>query len=1082
MRASVAIVASLFFVACLDSASVKKAKVTEGTFRGKEIGTEIPNESGFQIRPLHGWRAPVDIDYSRYEKGSPLEITLQRAHTEHIKDVLFSPDGRLIVTAEKGRAIKIWNTEGELLRTIAPPLSERDAMRSWVTFTPDGRSIAVGGVQKSIWIFDLNGELSRKLSGKLYNFELIAMSRDRSLIATDVYQDKMGTTSGLVIRDANWRVRRIIETGATIRAIAVSPDGKYIATTPGYGNYKTSHGWRSSVRVWSPGGTLIGELEVNKPPSAVTGKKETIIGDVAWITFSPDGRFLAVMGTNHHINIRTPEGDLVSHIRLDKTRYWPKKCFFTPDRKSVIAANRDFVEKFGIQGQREGWFAIHPELRSAGIDNIDISPDGRFIAIGFWAHNRYGGTREKGSVKIWDWRGRPVAYVREDALEVKGVEFSPDNRRCILELDRYRESIIWDLALNRLDRINESIRFDGKGGEYRFSYYGPHKRNRTFYNKLRIRYNGNESSFNYRTGDWYVFASEGAIAKQSGSSIDFFDINGKPLRRVNALRGSTDVGNDRIVFSADGKHFIWGAFTSSIFLYDLSTKKPEEFKTGYRVTAAAIDRGERYIASGHKNGYIFLWTRSGKRVQELRGHHGKINDLTFSFDGKYLVSTSTDRTVRVWNVATGSSITLVVYETGDWVVFDKQGRFDCSDDARRYVRFIKGMTSYSFQQFWNDFFTPGLFARVVTGKRLRVVDIAKKVQDAPVVSIQYPMPFANREQIAVTVCARAQGNGIGRIFLFHNGRALDEKSRGLEVVSRDNCKTFTVTLTPGENAITGAAYDRDNRVYGRSDRIVLSYSPERVVKPDMYVLAVGVSDYRDRNIRLGSPADDAKAISRVLKEVGSTLYGTVHTIVLTDRNATREQIRGKMSEILRSVGRVDTVILFFAGHGDTEKGVYYYLPYDADITNLKATCISIVDLSSFARMLPANKMAIFLDTCKSGSATEDLSTVALKRGYGDRRIIANLAKERGIVVFSSSSPAQDAYEIKAIGHGIFTYCMLDALRNRRDDIVNGKLISIARLLSLVNRTTRDTAYQYLKMEQSPILYMFGDDFGIGLIR
>ena len=1059
---------------------MKKADVSKGSYSKKKTVTGISEEVPFEMKPLFGWKSTAAVDYPEYEKKSPLEITLQRAHTKHIKAVLFSPDGKLIVTTEKGRAVKIWNTGGELLRTIAPPLSEKDAERSWISFAPDGKGIVIGGVQRSLWIFDLNGKLRKKLTGKEYDFELIAMSRDRSLIATEVYQDNMGTTSGLVIRDRNWRVRRIIETESTIGAIAVSPDGRYIATKPMYGNYKTSLGWHSSVRVWSPEGKLVGELEVNKPPSAVTGKKETAIREVAWITFSPDGRYLAVMATNHLINIRTLEGRLVSQIRLHKTRYWPKKCFFTPDGRSVIAANRDFVEKFGIGGQSEGWFTIHPEVPSAGIDNIDISPDGRYIAVGFWSHNQYGSTREKGSVKIWDWRGRPVAYVREHAVEVEGVGFSPDNKRCILEMDRYRESIIWDLDLNRLKRIDESIRYDGKGRKYRFAYYGHEKK--VWHNKLRIRYHGGESIFKYRSGDWYVLTSVGTIAKTSGSSIDFFDINGKPLWRMDHLRGSTNVGKDRIVFSADGKSLIWGSVTSAINFYSLSDKKRESFRTGYSVTAAAVERSGRYIASGHQNGYIFLWTRGGKRVRELRGHLGKVTDLAFSFDGRYLVSASTDRTVRVWNIATGASLTLVVYKTGDWVVFDEKGHFDCSDNARRYVRFIRGMTAYGFEQFWDDFFTPGLFRRVVTGKRLRIVDIAKKVQDAPVVTIQHPMPFANRKQVAVTVCARARKNGIGRIFLFHNGRALDEKSRGLEVVARGNCRVFTLKLTPGENSIVGAAYDRDNRVYGQSDRILLTYTPERVVKPDMYILAVGVSEYRDRNIRLGSPAEDAVAISRALRDVASTLYGKVYAEVLTDRDATREAIRGRMSEILRSAGKGDTVILFFAGHGDTEKGTYYYLPYDADITNFSATCISIADMSSFAQVLSANKIALFLDTCKSGSATKALSAIALARGFEDRRIIANLAKERGIVVFSAASTTEDAYEIKSIRHGIFTYCMLDALSNRKADIANGGMISVARLLSLVNRATRDTAYRYLKVEQTPILYMFGDDFSLGIVR
>jgi len=45
----------------------------------------------------------------------------------------------------------------------------------------------------------------------------------------------------------------------------------------------------------------------------------------------------------------------------------------------------------------------------------------------------------------------------------------------------------------------------------------------------------------------------------------------------------------------------------------------------------------------------------------------------------------------------------------------------------------------------------------------------------------------------------------------------------------------------------------------------------------------------------------------------------------------------------------------------------------------------------------------------------------------------------------------------------------------RDDGV----ITISEVLGQVNVLTRQTAYHYLRMEQSPIMYIFGDDFAIG---
>ncbi len=85
------------------------------------------------------------------------------------------------------------------------------------------------------------------------------------------------------------------------------------------------------------------------------------------------------------------------------------------------------------------------------------------------------------------------------------------------------------------------------------------------------------------------------------------------------------------------------------------------------------------------------------------------------------------------------------------------------------------------------------------------------------------------------------------------------------------------------------------------------------------------------------------------------------------------------------------------------------------------------------------------------------------------------------MVFSASSKTESAYEIKSLKHGIFTYCLLDALNNRRSEISNGNLISIGKLLSFVNRETREIAFKHLKIEQTPIIYIFGHDFSLGRI-
>jgi hypothetical protein len=426
---------------------------------------------------------------------------------------------------------------------------------------------------------------------------------------------------------------------------------------------------------------------------------------------------------------------------------------------------------------------------------------------------------------------------------------------------------------------------------------------------------------------------------------------------------------------------------------------------------------------------------------------------------------------------------LVALKDGGWIAVDESGRFECSDGAREHLHFVRGLTAYGVRQLWEKFHEPGLVAGFMKGSKAGPVNIADTLRDSPAVTARLLRARTESSDSAVvSVCARPRDNGVGKVFIIHNGRVIDELSRGVSVQPGGECRVYTIPLEPGDNEIAGAAYDRTNSVFGTSEKLSVRYSPSSAGRPAMHILSVGVSAYRDSNINLGYPADDAAAVGSALRDTGASLYGKINATVLVDGKATRAAVSKAMGEISRAAGKSDAVILFLAGHGDTDGETYYFLPHDADITNLRGSCISSDELGAFVRGLSANKVVLLLDTCKSGTATKAMHALAAARGFEDHRIIARIAKEHGIAVFSAASVSQDAYEIRALGHGIFTYCLLDALRASPETVSDDGVISVARLLARVNRATRETAAAHLKIEQNPIVYMFGDDFSIGRVR
>lgn len=86
-----------------------------------------------------------------------------------------------------------------------------------------------------------------------------------------------------------------------------------------------------------------------------------------------------------------------------------------------------------------------------------------------------------------------------------------------------------------------------------------------------------------------------------------------------------------------------------------------------RVALAFADEGGLLAVGsegGETGGLITLWEPESGNTKTLAGHTGLVTTLAFSTDGQHLGSGSTDRTVRLWDVASGAGIQTMTGHAG----------------------------------------------------------------------------------------------------------------------------------------------------------------------------------------------------------------------------------------------------------------------------------------------------------------------------------------------------------------------------------------------------------------------------------
>ncbi|KAJ6452005.1 WD40 repeat-like protein [Mycena vitilis] len=562
----------------------------------------------------------------------PATVAVLEGHTSMVLSVVFSPDGKHIVSGSGDRSVRIWDAEsGEQL---GDPLEGHTGVVKSVAFSPDGKHIVSGSSDKSLQIWD--AESGEQLGGPLEGHtdcvwsvafspdgkHIVSGSGDKSLRIWDAESGEQlgGPLEGHT--DGVW-------------SVAFSPDGKHIVSGSG----------DRSVRIWdAESGEQLGD-----PLEGHTG----VVKSVA---FSPDGKHIVSGSVDKSLQIWDAESGEQLGDPLEGHTAWVLSVAFSPDGKHIVSGSGD--KSLRIWDAESGEQLCDPlEGHTDGVWSVAFSPDCKHVVSG---------SGDK-SLRIWDVEsGEQLGGPLEGHTDcVWSVAFSPDGKH-IVSGSGDKSLRIWDAESGEqlggpLEGHTDCV------WSVAFSPDGKHIVSGSGDKSLRIwdAESGEQLGGpleGHTDGVWSVaFSPDGKhIVSGSGDeSLRIWDAeSGEQLG--GPLEGHTD-GVWSVAFSPDGKHIVSGSGDESLRIWDAESGEqlggPLEGHTD-GVWSVAFSPDGKHIVSGSGDRSVRIWdVESGEQLGDpLEGHTDGVRSVAFSPDGKHIVSGSGDKSLRIWDAESGEQL------------------------------------------------------------------------------------------------------------------------------------------------------------------------------------------------------------------------------------------------------------------------------------------------------------------------------------------------------------------------------------------------------------------------------------------
>ncbi len=499
-----------------------------------------------------------------------------------------------------------------------------------------------------------------------------------------------------------------------------------------------------------------------------------------------------------------------------------------------------------------------------------------------------------------------------------------------------------------------------------------------------------------------------------------------------------------VCFSRDDAYLFSGGQDGMVKVWDVAKGK---FLRAMKMTGGAphhlaLTRDGSALIVSSMNSLIETWDwNRGQLLREYEARSYGAMAAVVNRDASRLFSAHTDGSVKVWNYPFAAyMLSMVGFSDGHWISFTQDGYFDCSSLGSRYAQWKQDTAFYPFELYDEIFHKPSVIEDALSGRYEARSSLAK-VAEPPKAAFLAPrdkqlFSFGTEPLQMVVELASTDRKKLAGQELLLNGRVLQENQilerKVMSESDTSDLVRYTVEVLPGRNVLEGVAYNIQ-KIRSDPARVTVDVETQRTLEPNLFVLAVGIDGYAPAFPDLHYAALDARDLAAALAKQEGKLFTRVYSSVLTDREATKENIFRAL-ERFPAMTPKDMLILFFSGHGVRARNAkgetkYFYASAGAAAETMLQRGLGWEEFAQKISRVNAGRVLLFLDACHSGD---------MSNGASNEKVAASIARQMGIV-FASSSGNEYSFENPDWGHGAFTKAILDGLGGAADYTKDGKV-------------------------------------------